>query len=196
MNRDWIDHPGSQPYIDGVKEQQNISFDYGKLQRPSKKRVREDAVEVLEDRESLNDVEEFDDDPDICVEEGQSPTTYENEKVLIRDKDGKTKVRGGTIFPSHVWSLPFGERFIVPFNDFYQPLRKGGHILTCFLRDITKNGDLCPIGEDNWHKQKFVLPINEIVDRKLLQCVGKVWRNHRYQLKRDHKKNQGKQSKR
>ena len=56
-------------------------------------------------------------------------------------------MRGGTILPSHVWSLPFGERFIVPFND--QPLRKGGHILTWFLGDIAKNCDLCPIGEDN-----------------------------------------------
>ncbi|KAJ8429361.1 hypothetical protein Cgig2_021332 [Carnegiea gigantea] len=65
-----------------------------------------------------------------------------------------------------------------------------------------KNGDLCPNGEFGWHKvdkvykadivglvrQKFVLPPNEIVDKKLLRCVGKAWRNHRYQLKRDHKK--------
>ena len=41
-------------------------------------------MEVLEDGESPNDVEEFDDDPDIFVEEGQNPTTYENEEVLIR----------------------------------------------------------------------------------------------------------------
>ena len=36
-----------------------------------------------------------------------------------------------------------------------------------------------------------MLLINEIVDKKLLQCVGKAWRHHRCQLKRDHKK-QGK----
>ncbi|KAJ8441931.1 hypothetical protein Cgig2_020076 [Carnegiea gigantea] len=64
-----------------------------------------------------------------------------------------------------------------------------------------KNGDLCPIGEKNWHKvdkvykadiialvrQKFVLPPNEIVNKKLMRCVGKAWRNHRYLLKKQYK---------
>jgi len=56
-------------------------------------------------------------------------------------------LRGGTILPSHVWPLPLGDRIVVPFYDFYQPLRKGGHVLVWFLGDIAKNGDLCPIGE-------------------------------------------------
>ncbi|KAJ8437958.1 hypothetical protein Cgig2_033691 [Carnegiea gigantea] len=68
----------------------------------------------------------------------------EQEKVQIRDKDGNSKLRGGTILPSHVWSLLLGDRIVVPFNDFYQPLRKEGH-------------------------QKFVLPPNEIVNKKLLR---------------------------
>ncbi|KAJ8423231.1 hypothetical protein Cgig2_011806 [Carnegiea gigantea] len=76
----------------------------------------------------------------------------EQEKVQMKEKDGNSKLRGGTILPSHVWSLPLGDHIVVPFNDFYQSLRKGGHVLVWFLGDITKNDDLCPIGEKNWHK--------------------------------------------
>lgn len=83
----------------------------------------------------------------------------EQEKLQIRDKDGNSKVRGGTILPSNVWSLPPGDIIVVPFNNFYQPLRKGGHILVWFLGDIAKHGDLCPIGELNWHRVDKVVAL-------------------------------------
>lgn len=70
----------------------------------------------------------------------------------MRGKGGNKKVRGGTILPNYVWTLPPGDRFVVPFNSLNQPIRKGGHVLVWFLGDIAMNGDLCPIGEVNWHK--------------------------------------------
>ncbi|KAJ8440399.1 hypothetical protein Cgig2_019388 [Carnegiea gigantea] len=44
------------------------------------------------------------------------------------------------------------------------------------------------LGANSSTKEKFVLRVNEVIDKKLLRYVGKAWRNHRYQLKRDHKK--------
>lgn len=41
---------------------------------------------------------------------------------------------------------------MVPVNELDQPVRRGGHVLVKFLGDVAKNGELCPIGEVNWHK--------------------------------------------
>ena len=37
-------------------------------------------------------------------------------------------------------------------NALDQPVGKGGHVLVKFLGDAAENGELCPIGEVNWHK--------------------------------------------
>ena len=71
--------------------------------------------------------------------------------MILTDRDGNKKERGGTMLPNHVWTLSPGDRFVVPFNSLNQPIRKGGHVLVWFLVDIIRNGDLCLIGEVNWH---------------------------------------------
>ena len=72
--------------------------------------------------------------------------------VILTNKDGNKKVRGGTILPNHVWTLPPGDRFVVPFNSLNQPIIKGGYVLVWFIGDIARNGDVCPIDEVYTHK--------------------------------------------
>ncbi|XP_010690514.2 uncharacterized protein LOC104904039 isoform X1 [Beta vulgaris subsp. vulgaris] len=126
----------------------------------------------------------------------------EMEEVEMRDLDGRRGKKGGRILPRHVWSLRPGVRFVVPVNELDQPVRRGGHVLVKFLGDVAKNGELCPIGEVNWHKvdksckaniinlirDKFVLPNREEIDKSILKHVGKKWRAHRYELKVQYKK--------
>lgn len=126
----------------------------------------------------------------------------EMEEVEMRDLEGRRGKKGGRILPRHVWSLQPGVRFVVPVNALDQPVRKGGHVLVKFLGDVAKNGELCPIGEVNWHKvdksckaniinlirEKFVLPAREEIDKSILKHVGKKWRAYRYELKVQFKK--------
>lgn len=74
---------------------------------------------------------------------------YDSFKI---DSEGRRGKKGGRILPRHVWSLQPGVRFVVPVNSLDQPVRKGGHVLVRFLGDVAKNGELCPVGEINWHK--------------------------------------------
>lgn len=126
----------------------------------------------------------------------------EMEEVEMRDLDGKRGRKGGKIFPRHVWSLRPGVRFVVPFNALDQPIRKGGYVLVRFLGDVAKNGELCPIGVENWHKveksckanivalvrEKFVLPAREEINREVLKHVSSKWRIYRHRLKIKYKK--------
>ncbi|KAL2937313.1 Uncharacterized protein RDABS01_020762 [Bienertia sinuspersici] len=126
----------------------------------------------------------------------------EMEEVEMRDSEGRRGKKGGRILPRHVWSLKPGVRFVVPVNSLDQPVRKGGHVLVRFLGDVAKNGELCPIGEVNWHKvdksckadvinlirEKFLLPPRVEIDKSILKHVGKKWRAYRYELKMQYKK--------
>lgn len=126
----------------------------------------------------------------------------ETEEVEMRDLEGKRGKKGGRILPRHVWSLQPGVRFVVPFNTLDQPVKKGGHVLVKFLGDVARTGELCPIGEVNWHKvdksykvniialvrEKFVLPNREEIDKAILKHVGKTWRSYRHGLKVQYKK--------
>lgn len=124
------------------------------------------------------------------------------EEVEMRDLNGKRGRKGGKILPRHVWSLQPGVRFVVPFNALDQPIRKGGNVLVRFLGDVAKNGELCPIGEENWFKvdksfkadiitlvrEKFVLPAREEINKSVLQHVSTKWRIYRHRLKAQYKK--------
>ncbi|XP_021753214.1 uncharacterized protein LOC110718640 isoform X2 [Chenopodium quinoa] len=126
----------------------------------------------------------------------------EMEEVEMRDLEGRRGKKGGRILPRHVWSLQPGVRFVVPINALDQPVRKGGHVLVKFLGDVARNGELCPIGEVNWHKvdksckaniinlirEKFVLPDRVEIDKSILKHVGKKWRAYRHELKMQFKK--------
>ncbi|KAH9620419.1 hypothetical protein KSS87_008555, partial [Heliosperma pusillum] len=111
----------------------------------------------------------------------------EMEEVEMRDSEGKRGKKGGSIVPRHVWSLRPGVRFVVPFNSLDQPVRKGGHVLIRFLGDLAKNCELCPIGEANWRKEKFVLPDRPEIDKCILRHLGNKWKNYKHDLKLQYK---------
>jgi hypothetical protein len=58
----------------------------------------------------------------------------------------------GIIVSKHVWCLPPGRRIIMHFNEYDQPVRKGGLVLVHFLSDLSKDGSLCPLGANNWKR--------------------------------------------
>lgn len=68
----------------------------------------------------------------------------------------------GTIVAKDVWCLPPGRRIIVHFNEYDQPVRKGGLVLIHFLSDLSKDGSFCPIGAQTWrhvdshYKEKII----------------------------------------
>jgi len=63
-----------------LREQERISFNYGKSKKASKKRTRDDtntSAQLLDDVENSNEIEEFDDDPEVVLEEDQRSTIHE-----------------------------------------------------------------------------------------------------------------------
>ena len=58
----------------------------------------------------------------------------------------------GTIVAKHVWCLPSGRRIIVHFNEYGQPIRRGGLVLIHFLSELSKDGTFCPLGAQNWKR--------------------------------------------
>uniref|UniRef100_A0A803MIY0 Uncharacterized protein n=1 Tax=Chenopodium quinoa TaxID=63459 RepID=A0A803MIY0_CHEQI len=76
----------------------------------------------------------------------------EREDVRAIDSKGKIQLWSGSIQPHDVWFLEKGVRFEVPFNRYYQPIRKGGLVLVKFISNIAKKDEICPIREVNWRK--------------------------------------------
>ncbi|KAL2929963.1 Guanylate kinase, partial [Bienertia sinuspersici] len=72
---------------------------------------------------------------------------------LCADVDGKRHLVKGPVQPRDVWN-DRGLRYFVQFNEFNQPLRKGGCILVSFLGDVAKRETFCPVGVSSWHKLK------------------------------------------
>uniref|UniRef100_A0A803L2S2 Uncharacterized protein n=1 Tax=Chenopodium quinoa TaxID=63459 RepID=A0A803L2S2_CHEQI len=72
------------------------------------------------------------------------------EKPSGYDDNGNFVYFSGSIQPIDVWSNN-GVRFYVEFNELYQPIRKGGHILIGFLGNIAKIETYCPLGEEDFH---------------------------------------------
>uniref|UniRef100_A0A803N646 Uncharacterized protein n=1 Tax=Chenopodium quinoa TaxID=63459 RepID=A0A803N646_CHEQI len=77
----------------------------------------------------------------------------ESEKELTEsDVDGTRHLVKGSVQPRDVWNNAPGFRYFVQFNEFNQPLHKGGSILVSFLGDIAKREEFCPVGILIWHK--------------------------------------------
>ncbi|KAL2901018.1 Cell division protein FtsB, partial [Bienertia sinuspersici] len=77
----------------------------------------------------------------------------EKEEAIAFDVDGKRHLVKGPVQPRDVWN-DRGLRYFVQFNEFNQPLRKGGCILVSFLGDVAKRETFCPVGVSSWHKLK------------------------------------------
>ncbi|KAK9666055.1 hypothetical protein RND81_14G156600 [Saponaria officinalis] len=81
-----------------------------------------------------------------------------------------------SIQPPDIWHSN-GVKYFVSFNEFYQPIKKGGHILVRFIGDVAKTERFCPIREINWCHVNAQLKVDII---KLIRSV----RQYRHYLKK------------
>jgi len=68
----------------------------------------------------------------------------------------------GSIFPRDVTTYKQGVRFCVAFNNYNQPIRKGGYIFVRFLGYIVRLERFFPIGTISWHKLNKTYKANVI----------------------------------
>ncbi|XP_074296140.1 uncharacterized protein LOC141623880 [Silene latifolia] len=121
----------------------------------------------------------------------------ENEDVVTIDADGNYDLVSHLIHPNDVQHAN-GVKYFVTFNEFYQPLKKGGHILVKFIGDVAKQEQFCPIRETNWRhvkehfkveivkliRSRFVIPNGDCYDQGILKRTGKSLRLYRHSLKK------------
>ncbi|KAL9243890.1 hypothetical protein vseg_017727 [Gypsophila vaccaria] len=121
----------------------------------------------------------------------------ENEKVMAIDAEGNYQMISGSIQPLDIWHSD-DVRYFVSFNEFYQPLKKGGHILVRFIGDVAKTEWFCPIRETNWHhvntqykvdiimliRARYIIPDGDCYDQGILKRTGKSVRQYRHHLKK------------
>ncbi|XP_056689404.1 uncharacterized protein [Spinacia oleracea] len=127
-----------------------------------------------------------------------SAVEYDNkEQVLTIDAAGNQQLVSGSIQPLDVWNNG-NIKYVVHFDELYQPIRKGGHILVRFLGSIAKQKRYCPISEKTWGeldncfktdiikliRDRFVIPDDIKYDDLALQRVDRVWRQYKYEIKK------------
>ncbi|KAL2922244.1 Zygote defective protein 12, partial [Bienertia sinuspersici] len=101
----------------------------------------------------------------------------EKEEAIAFDVDGKRHLVNGPVQPRDVWN-DRGLRYFVQFNEFNQPLRKGGCILVSFLGDVAKRETFCPVGVSSWHnlkkkmKANIVILVREDANNKVKECLA------------------------
>ncbi|KAL2922858.1 Zygote defective protein 12, partial [Bienertia sinuspersici] len=96
----------------------------------------------------------------------------EKEEAIAFDVDGKHHLVKGPVQPRDVWN-DRGLRYFVQFNEFNQPLRKGGCILVSFLGDVAKRETFCPVGVSSWHKLKKKMKADIVILVRKLSKLGK-----------------------
>lgn len=64
--------------------------------------------------------------------------------------DGNYQLVSGPLQSIDIWNS-VGVKYFVQFNEFHQPIRKGGDLLVKFLGFIAKMEIYCPVGEKTWH---------------------------------------------
>ncbi|KAL2905128.1 Cell division protein FtsB, partial [Bienertia sinuspersici] len=96
----------------------------------------------------------------------------EKEEAIAFDVDGKRHLVKGPVQPRDVWN-DRGLRYFVQFNEFNQPLRKGGCILVSFLGDVAKRETFCPVGVSSWHKLKKKMKADIVILVRKLSKLGK-----------------------
>ncbi|KAL2931462.1 Ecotropic viral integration site 5 protein-like protein [Bienertia sinuspersici] len=110
----------------------------------------------------------------------------EKEEAIVFGVDVKRHLVKGPVQPRDVWN-DRGLRYYVQFNEFNQPLRKGGCILVSFLGDVVKRETFCPVGVSSWHKLKkkmkadsgwiwkhFVIPDGELFDKAISKAYLQI----------------------
>ncbi|KAL2930864.1 Lysine-specific demethylase 9 [Bienertia sinuspersici] len=116
--------------------------------------------------------------------------------VVTIDAKGNHSLVSGSIQAVDIWNNN-GVRYYVQFNEFHQPIRKGGQLLVKLIGSIAKQERFCPVGELDWHhiddvlladmineiRDRFVIPDGEIYINKILSRIAKVWRQYKSHLK-------------
>ncbi|KAJ8439473.1 hypothetical protein Cgig2_008504 [Carnegiea gigantea] len=122
------------------------------------------------------------------------------EEVLTVNDQGNEEVINGSILPRDVMNYKQGVRFCVAFNNYNQPIRKGGYNFVRFLGYIARLERFCPIGTINWHKlnktykadivqlvrSKFIYPADKCFDKRVLKHVAKHFKQYKHGFKKDH----------
>ncbi|KAF7832403.1 hypothetical protein G2W53_014736 [Senna tora] len=117
-------------------------------------------------------------------------------KVDIIDEQGV--VRDGRLKVLEVWSLPAGQRVVVPFNAEAQPVGNAACLLSGFLGIIVTEVNTFPISYRSWDKvpnsykeayfnsikAKFCLD-RDIDKHFVIKKLGKNWRNYQHLLTTD-----------
>ncbi|KAL2922521.1 Uncharacterized protein RDABS01_014012, partial [Bienertia sinuspersici] len=104
--------------------------------------------------------------------------------------DGKRHLVKGPVQPRDIWN-DRDLRYFVQFNEFNQPLRKGGCILVSFLGDIAKRETFCPVGVSSWHKLKkkmkadIVILVREDANNKVKECLASSSSKSRVDIEND-----------
>ncbi|KAF7841928.1 hypothetical protein G2W53_004226 [Senna tora] len=111
-------------------------------------------------------------------------------KVDIIDEQGVVRDRRLKVF--EVWSLPAGQRVVVPFNAEAQPVGNAAGLLSRFLGIIVTEVNTFPISYRSWdkvpnsYKEACFNSINakicldrDIEKHFVIKKLGKNWRNYR-----------------
>lgn len=80
---------------------------------------------------------------------------------LWADANGQSHLVKGPVPPRDVW-IDNKFRYLVKFNEYNQPLGKGGSILVRFLGDVAKRESFCPVGYKRWHMLKKTMKADVI----------------------------------
>ncbi|KAJ8426422.1 hypothetical protein Cgig2_023538 [Carnegiea gigantea] len=129
----------------------------------------------------------------------ESPSNGNNED-LARSSQRNEDMINRSILPRDVMNYKEGVRFCVAFNNYNQPIRKGGYIFMRFLGYIARLERFCPIGMISWHKlnqmykadiiemirSRFMYPTDKGFNKRVLKHVAKHFKQHRQGLKRDY----------
>ncbi|KAJ8441165.1 hypothetical protein Cgig2_024894 [Carnegiea gigantea] len=73
-------------------------------------------------------------------------------KMFSNNDQGNEEVINRSILHRDVMNYKQAVRFCVAFNNYNQPIRKGGYIFVRFLGYIARLERFCPIGTSSWHK--------------------------------------------
>ncbi|KAJ8424751.1 hypothetical protein Cgig2_003010 [Carnegiea gigantea] len=94
---------------------------------------------------------------------------------LLTDDQGNKEVINGLILPRDVMNYKQGVRFCMAFNNYNQPIRKGGYIFVRFLGYIASDV-----------QSKFVYPADKCFDKRILKHVAKHFKQYKQGLKKDY----------
>ncbi|KAK9132767.1 hypothetical protein Scep_012295 [Stephania cephalantha] len=104
------------------------------------------------------DLQSFDSDETQPPSEDQrndNETQYEVENDLyddveVRDNQGIVRKKRGLTRAKNVSSLPEGQRIVVEFNEYGQPIKRGGGILGRWLGTIARKKEHCSVEWMDW----------------------------------------------